>query len=68
MTQRGQDGELLDVLVVGGGTAGVVAGIQAALAAAGGLRPADVPFARLRKLLLEHGAILPEAGETPQSR
>ncbi len=40
---------------------GQAAGALAALAAAQGVPPSDVPYQRLRALLLEHGAILPEA-------
>jgi glycine/D-amino acid oxidase-like deaminating enzyme len=41
---------------------GQAAGALAALAAAEGQTPSAVPYAQLRTLLLEHGAILPDMG------
>lgn len=55
-----------DVIVVGGGTAGITAAIQAgragamaAISARTGIDPEQIPMADLRGLLREHGAIVP---------
>lgn len=54
----------VDVLVVGGGTAGTIAAIQAGAAAAVSVRlettPRDVPLSDLHDLLVLHGAVVPE--------
>lgn len=54
----------VDVLVVGGGTAGTIAAIQAGAAAAISVRlettPRDVPLSDLHDLLVLHGAVVPE--------
>jgi len=53
-----------DVLVVGGGTAGTIAAIQAAgataaLAAQKNITPLKVPLKDIREMLRKHGAIIP---------
>ncbi len=54
----------VDVLVVGGGTAGTIAAIQAGAAAAVSVRlettPRDVPLSDLHDLLVLHGAVVPK--------
>ena len=66
-------GDSVDVLVVGGGTAGAIAAIQAARAGAatvlvemggqlgGTTTPSQVPLQKLREVLKQHGAIVPNA-------
>ena len=43
---------------------GQAAGAAAALAAARGVSPLEVPIAEVRELLRKHGAILPPSGAT----
>ena len=53
----------VDVLVVGGGTAGTIAAIQAGAAAVSvrlETTPRDVPLSDLHDLLVLHGAVVPE--------
>lgn len=54
----------VDVLVVGGGTAGTIAAIQAGAAAAVSVHlettPRNVPLSDLHDLLVLHGAVVPE--------